>query len=128
MTARRLFNLSAVAEVLVGIAFLVAPATVIDLLLGGGIDGSGETVSRVLGVALISLGIAVFEAAGPRASRVARIGICTYNVGVSVLLALVGSLGRMNGVLLWPAVGLHAVIGAMMLGVLLIRPGGAGDS
>jgi hypothetical protein len=51
-----------------------------------------------------------------------RVGLCIYNVGAAVEFVIIGASGGMNGILLWPAAILHAVIGAMMLWVILAAP------
>jgi hypothetical protein len=119
MTTKLLFNTSAIVEALVGIALLFAPAFAIGLLLGGGLSLTGVAVSRVLGIGLLSLGISAWETARQKTYHAPRVGICIYNVGVAALLSILGTLGGMNGILLWPAAVLHALIGAMMLWVIL---------
>ena len=51
-----------------------------------------------------------------------RVGLCIYNVGAAIVFVIVGASGGMNGILLWPAAILHAVMGAMMLWVILAAP------
>ncbi len=118
MTAKLLFNVSAIVEVLAGIAFLFAPVYAIGLLLGDGLSLTGAAVSRVLGIGLLSLGIAAWETARQEIHHAPRVGICSYNLGVAVLLSVLGTLGNSDGILLWPAVGLHGLIGATMLWVM----------
>lgn len=119
MNVRLLFNASAAAEALVGIALLIAPADIIRLLLGGESSQTESSVGRLLGIGLISLGVAVFEMAGQEPRHTTRAGICTYNLGAGVLLSMLGALGVSNGILLWPAAALHGLIGATMLWVML---------
>ncbi len=119
MSSRLLFNASAITEVLVGVALLAAPADVIGLLLGDGLSQTGVGVARVLGIGLFSLGIAAWETGRQEDPYASRAGICTYNLGVAALLSVLGTLGESDGILLWPAVGLHGVIGATMLSVML---------
>jgi len=68
---------------------------------------------------LFALGISVWETKGKEAHRSPRVGICTYNLGAAVLLGILGTLGTSSGVLLWPTVGLHGLIGVAMLWVML---------
>ena len=51
-----------------------------------------------------------------------RVGLCIYNVGAAIVFIIVGASGGMNGILLWPAAILHAVIGAIMLRAFLTEP------
>jgi len=112
-----LFKASAVIEVLTGVALLVAPSLVIELLLGSGLSSIGIAVSRVLGVGLLSLGVAAWDI-----TRLApKVGICIYNLGAATLLSYFGTLGEMNGILLWPAAALHGIVSAAMTWVILIN-------
>ena len=94
MSGRLLFNFSAVAEALVGVALLIAPADVIELLLGGGTSQTGSSVGRVLEIGLISLGVSVFGTARQKTYHTTRAGNCTYNLGAGVLLSILGAGGE----------------------------------
>ena len=124
---RLLFNVSAASEALLGIALLFAPAYVIGLLLGDGLSPTGTAVARVLGLGLLSLGVAAGET-GQQINMAARLGISIYNVGVAGLLATFGTLGAMTGVLLWPAAVFHGLTGAAMLWVILAPARESGSS
>src|SRR5208337_5374634 len=100
---------AAVAEAVTGLALLIAPALVGQLLLGEPLTGVAIPVARVAGIALIGLGIACWP--GPP-----LIGILTYSAAVTLYLAYLGLAGGFGGVLLWPAVLLH-----LLLTVLLAR-------
>ena len=102
MNAGLLFKASAIAEVLTGLALLVAPLFVIGLLLGDGLGPTGVAVARVLEIGLLSLGISAWETARQEIHHAPRIGVCTYNLCVAALLSILGTLGEMNGILLWP--------------------------
>ena len=121
MTTRLLFNGSALGEILAGIALLVAPVYVVGLLLGDGLGQTGADVSRMLGIGLFSLGIAAWETGRQETHSASRVGICTYNLGVAALLAILGTVGKSDGVLLWPTAGLHGLIGATMFWVMVAR-------
>ena len=121
MNARFLFNTSAIAEILTGLALLVIPALVIRLLLGDGLGQTGEVVSRVLGIGLFSLGISAWETVGQRVHLASRAGIFIYNIGLAILLLILGVPGVIDGILLWPVAVLHGLIGAAMLWVILAR-------
>jgi hypothetical protein len=100
---------AAIAEAATGLALLLVPALVGQLLLGEQLTGVTMAVARVAGIALIGLGIACWP--GPP-----RLGMLTYGALVTLYLAYLGLTGVFAGVLLWPAVILHA-----MLTVLLAR-------
>ncbi len=118
MNTRLLFKASAIVEILTGLAFLFAPALVVGLLLGEGLNPIGTAVARVLGIGLLSVGVAAWETRGQDSHLAPRAGLCIYNVGVAALLVILGTTGGMNGPLLWPVAGLHGLIGAAMLWII----------
>jgi hypothetical protein len=119
MNERLLFNVSAIIEVSTGLALLAAPLFVIGLLLGDGLGPTGVAVARVLGVGLLSVGVAGWESQGQDILLAPRAGLCIYNIGAATVFVILGTAGGMNGILLWPAAILHALIGAIMLWVML---------
>jgi len=119
MNSRLLFKTSAIVEILTGLAMLVAPSLVIELLLGDGLSSTGVAVARVLGVGLLSVGVAAWEAPQQAIRLAPRAGICIYNVGAAGLLTIFGVSGELNGMLLWPAAVLHGLIGAAMIWIML---------
>jgi len=122
MNSKLLFKASAIVEVSAGLAFLAAPTLVVGLLLGDEIGPTGIVAARVLGIGLLSLGVAGWESSGQAMRLAPRAGLCIYNVGAAIVFVIVGTSGGMNGILLWPTAILHAVIGAMMLWVILAAP------
>lgn len=97
---------AAIAEAATGLALLMAPSLVVQLLLGEQLAGVAVPVARVLGIALIALGIACRP--GPP-----LLGMLTYIALVTLYLAYLGVTG-LAGVLLWPAVVLHAILTALL--------------
>ena len=75
MNTRLLFNASAIVEVLTGLALLVAPLFVIGLLLGEGLGPTGVAVTRVLGMGLLSVGVAGWESQGQDIRLAPRAGL-----------------------------------------------------
>jgi hypothetical protein len=105
-------GLAAVFEIATGIALLVAPSPVVQLLLGAELSGVGATVARVTGLALIALGVACWPGT-PLA------GMLTYSVTVTLYLAYVGIAGGPTGILLWPAVVLHLILTILLARALV---------
>lgn len=99
---------AAVGEAATGFALLVDPSVVGWLLLGEDLTGVALPVARVAGLALIALALACWP--GP-----ARFGMLTYSAAVTLYLAYVGFAGGLAGVLLWPAVVLHAILTALLI-------------
>jgi hypothetical protein len=98
---------AAVSEAATGLALLIVPSLVGQLLLGTELTGVAATVARVAGIALIGLGVACWP--GPP-----RVGMLAYSAAVTLYLAYLGFAGGMNGILLWPAVGLHLILTALL--------------
>ena len=94
---------AAVAEAATGLALLIVPSLVGQLLLGEEVTGVAIPVARVAGIALIAFGIACWP--GPP-----LVGMLTYSAVVTLYLAYLGFAGGLAGVLLWPAVALHLVL------------------
>jgi hypothetical protein len=115
MTNRLLFKTSAIVEFVTGLALLLAPLFVVGLLLGAGLGATGIAVARVLGIGLLSVGVAAWESRGQDSRLAPRAGLCIYNVGIAGLLATLGTTGGMHAPLLWPAAGLHGFFGAAMV-------------
>ena len=86
---------------------LIVPSLVGRLLLGEELTGVAIPVARVLGIALIALGVACWPGTP-------LIGMLTYSVAVTSYLAYVGFAGGLNGILLWPAVGLHGILSLLL--------------
>ena len=99
--------LAAVGEAATGLALLIAPALVAQLLLGEGLAGVAIPVARVAGIALAALAIACWP--GPP-----LLGMLTYSTAVALYLAYLGFAGGLAGVLLWPAVVLHVVLSILL--------------
>ena len=124
MNTRLLFNVSAAIEILTGVAMLIVPAFLVGLLLGEGLGPTGVAVTRILGVGLLSLGIAGWDSQEQAPGKVLgpRTGLFVYNVGATAMFAYLGTIGAMNGPFLWPAAALHLVISLLMLGAIIRHP------
>lgn len=104
---RRVLVLPALGEAATGAALLLVPSLVGHVLFGVELAGVAAAVARVTGIALIGLGVACWP--GPP-----LVGMLTYSAGVTFYLASCGITGGLTGVLLWPAVGLHAVLSGLL--------------
>ncbi len=119
MQSNLLFKASAIIEILTGVALLIAPSLIIGLLLGDGLSTTGVAVARMLGIGLLSVGVAGWESREQNKRFAPRAGLCLYNIGAAVVLAVFGSMSATSGILLWPVVGLHSLAGVAMLWVIL---------
>jgi hypothetical protein len=105
---KRLLTVAAMGEAVTGLVLLVYPPIVIQLLLGAEIAGAGTVMSRIFGIALLALGLACWP--GP-----ALLGMFTYSALATLYLAYVGVAGGLTGLLLWPAVVIHALLTTLLI-------------
>jgi hypothetical protein len=112
--ARNLLTVTAFAEAGVGLTLLLSPPLVAGLLLGVSLDAPAALiVGRIAGAALLSLGGACWLARDDGPSRARRglvAAILLYNCTAGAVLAIAGGGLKLVGVLMWPAVALHAVL------------------
>src|SRR6266853_4213369 len=94
---------AAIGEAATGLALLIVPSLVGQLLLGEQLSGVAVPVARVAGMALIALGIACWRGRP-------LLGMLTYSASVTLYLAYLGAAGDLNGILLWPGVVLKATL------------------
>jgi len=104
---KRVLIFAAVAEIATGLALLVDPSRVGLLLLGEELTGSAVTVGRVAGLGLMGLGVACWPGRP-------LTGMLVYSASVTVYLAYLGLTGGSSGVLLWPAVVVHAIVTVLL--------------
>ncbi|WP_457585690.1 hypothetical protein [Ensifer canadensis] len=106
---------AAVCEAATGMALLVGPSFVGELLFGEALVGAGAAAARVAGIALIALGLACWR-------HSPLVGMLAYNVGVTLYLAYLAVAGELAGVLLWPVVVLHASFSILLSRAWLTAP------
>jgi len=104
---KKVLVLAAAGEIATGLALLIVPSLVGRLLLGAELAGVSVVVARVAGIALLALGVGCWP--GP-----ASLGMLTYNALGTVYFAWLALGGEWAGPLLWPAVGLHAVLSILL--------------
>jgi hypothetical protein len=119
-----LLSVTGALEAATGLVLLVAPSTLVELLLGAAPGTpAGVTVSRIAGVAVFALGLACWLARDDAANGAAQGLIAVmllYNVGVVVILVLAWTSPGLSGIVFWPVVLGHAVL-AWCVACLLAR-------
>jgi len=105
---KRVLIFAAVGEASTGVALLIVPSLVGQLLLGEELTGIAIPVAHVAGIALIALGLACWP--GPP-----LVGMLIYSAVVTLYLAYVGFAGGLTGILLWPAVVVHAILTTLLV-------------
>jgi hypothetical protein len=117
-----LLLITAFVEAATGLCLLFLPAVLFAVLLG--VDKAAVEalfVARLAGAALFAIAIASWIARTERPTP-GQFGILTgiliYNVAATILLAIAGAVLKMVGVLLWPAVAVHAILAGWCLSCL----------
>jgi len=101
---KQLLALTAIIEAATGLALIIAPSLVGRLLFGAEFTGVANPAARVTGIALLALGVGCWP------GSTALCGMLTYGALVTVYLAYLGLFGGFSGILLWPAVVVHAIL------------------
>ena len=115
-TLSKTLAFAAIVEVGTGLVLMIDPAIVVTLLLGAEVSGVGVLLGRCFGIALLALGLACWPGrqraeSGSPAFRAMLI----YNALIALYLASLGRIGHLGGLLLWPAVALHAVVALFLV-------------
>lgn len=105
-TMKNVLTFAAVAEAATGLALLIAPSLVVHMLLGEQLTGVAIPVARVAGIAVIALAIACWPGPPP-------VGMLTYSASITLYFSYLGFAGS-AGILLWPAVVIHAILTALL--------------
>jgi hypothetical protein len=105
-----LLSLAAAIEAVTGVALIIDPQVASRLLLGADLAGAGVAVARVAGIALLSLGLVCWMSRQDASKTAVLAAMLTYNLLVTAYLIYLGFGVKLAGILLWPAVGIHAVL------------------
>ena len=111
VTMNNLLRFASLGEAATGLLLIVDPQLVVRLLFGMELGGSGGILGRMLGITLIAIGVTGWPA---RSSVQAILGWLLYAVLAAVYMIMVG-LGGKAGILLWPAVLLHALLAVLLV-------------
>jgi hypothetical protein len=119
----RLVAFAAAIEVGTGLILIVQPSALVWLLLGADLSQAGQALGRIAGFALLALGwvcwprqeAAIGGTAAPSA-------LLIYNLPITIYLAYLGIGEELAGMLLWPAVAIHAVLSIILVRTRFSRP------
>jgi hypothetical protein len=108
---KKVLLLAAVSETATGVASLIFPSLVGRLLFSAELTGVSIPLARLAGIALIALGVACWPGrhTGSSLSQALRAMLC-YSLLATLYLACLGVRGEWVGILLWPAVAVHAIV------------------
>ena len=105
-----LLSLAATIEAVTGLALIIDPQVASRLLLGADLAGAGIAVARVAGIALLSLGLVCWMSRQDSNKTAVLVAMLTYNLLVTTYLMYLGFGSALVGILLWPAIAIHAVL------------------
>jgi hypothetical protein len=105
---KKVLTVAAVVEVATGMALLIVPSLVGQLLFGAEFTGVANPAARVTGIALLALGVGCWP------GSTALCGMLTYGALATLYLAYLGVIGEWVGLLLWPAVVLHGILTVLL--------------
>lgn len=104
-----------------GLALFVRPSLFAWLVFGADFSEAGNALGRLTAFALLGLALAAWPTSGPASLLASVRALVIYNLLAAIYLLYVGVGGQLTGVLLWPAVALHAglsvLLGRTWLGV-----------
>ncbi len=109
---KKVLAFAAVGEAATGLLLIIYPPIVIRLLCGLEVSGSGVILSRIFGISLIAISVACWPT---RDSAQPFLGMLTYT-GLSAVYMTMFGLAGSAGILLWPAVFLHAILTVLLGG------------
>ena len=110
MAALWLLSVEAAIEAATALALIIFPQAVSSLLLGADLAEAGIAVARVAGIALLSLGLVCWMSRQDANKAAALAAMLSYNLLVTAYLMYLGFGGELVGILLWPAIAIHAVL------------------
>lgn len=108
---KKVLIFAALAEGGFGFLLLAVPPLVGQLLFAADVSGIAITLGRLTGMCLIALAIACWPDDN---SRSAFYGMLTWSILAMLYLTIVG-LGGNAGILLWPAVAVHAGLSVLLV-------------
>ncbi len=112
---KRVLAFASLAEAITGLIALIDPLIIARLLFNAEIAGVGVIITRIAGASLLGLGVSCWP--GPLfAKQVSKtlLGMLIYNFIVTFYFGYLGITGKWVGLLLWPAIVLHALLSFLL--------------
>ena len=112
---RWILYIAAADPTLTGLFLLVSPSLFGQLILGADFSGAALALGRIGGAAMFALGLASWPSgATMEPSTAANRALLIFNVLAVPYLSYLGSIANTKGVLLWPAVAVHAALAILL--------------
>ena len=114
-----LLTLVALGEMAVG-TLIVAFPSVGTLLVGAQLNGAGLVVTRMMGVALLAIGVTWWLARGDDARSAGQVpGFLIYNLGIGALFALAAR-SASQPIIPWIVAALHIAAGTLFVFIVAL--------
>ena len=97
---------------LTGLFMLASPWLFGQLILGADFSGPALALGRIGGAAMFALGLASWPSSAT--ATPAFRALLIFNVLATLYLGYLGAVAKMEGVLLWPAVAVHAALAILL--------------
>jgi hypothetical protein len=103
---------------------MVSPSLFGWLILGAELSEPGQALGRLTGIVLLAFGLACWPTSIPESQAASAIrALAIYNLLATVYLLYLGIVGKLGGILLWPAIALHAILAILVVRVWLADEG-----
>lgn len=106
---------AAVEAAATGLVLFIRPSLFAWLVFNAEFSDAGQALARLAAFALLGVALATWPtpAAASHVATAVR-ALLIYNVLATIYLLYVGIGGQLTGILLWPAVALHAIISLLL--------------
>jgi hypothetical protein len=106
---------AAVETAATGIILIISPQLFARLVFAKAFSAVGQGLGRLAGIALIGLAIATWPTPMPANQPAAAVrALLAYNLLATIYLAYLGLATDLTGILLWPAVVMHAIFTVLL--------------
>ena len=110
-TAKWTILAAAVEAAATGLFLFFWPSLFAWLVFNGEFSDAGRAIARLAAIALLGLALATWPMSGATSHLASSVRApLAYNVLAAVYLLYVGIDGQLTGILLWPAIALHAIL------------------
>lgn len=97
-----------------GIILLVRPSWFAWLVFGAEFSEAGLALGRLTAIAMFGLSLATWTTSTARQSVSSVRALLIYNALATIYLLYIGIGGQLTGILLWPAIALHAIFSILL--------------
>jgi hypothetical protein len=106
---------AAVEAAATGLVLIVSPPFFAWLVLGAELSDAGQALGRLGGIALLGAGLGAWSPPATGSHPLSSVrALAIYNLLATLYLGYLALATQLMGVLLWPAIALHAIFAALV--------------